>query len=117
MPTIRTGRRNGHTLYLQLGEEPNDGSADPDAGDLFVGSCITPQVAALIADAATCGLRHHPALLEEFAGKLPPAGGPAAGIVDGSADPDAGGLLDGVGDPYADGASADPYGPPAHHPV
>lgn len=34
----RQGRRNGHNIYLQRGEEPDD--KDP-----FVGSCTTPDEA------------------------------------------------------------------------
>ncbi len=52
---IRTGRRNGHTLYLQ-----RDAQAGDD--DLFLGSCVTPAVASAVALAATVGFAHHPDL-------------------------------------------------------
>lgn len=117
MASIRTGRRNGHTLYLQLGDEADD-------EDLFVGSAITPEVASLVADAATCGLGHHPAILDDFVGTLPPDPGQDAGDQDaeGSAVSAPTGqtrvvggrevpvyrTTAGLGDPYA-GVPGDPY--------
>jgi hypothetical protein len=52
---IRTGRHNGHTLYLQRGAQPGD-------NDLFLGSCVTPSIASAVALAATVGFHHHPDL-------------------------------------------------------
>lgn len=43
---IRQGRKNGHNLYLQLGEEPDD--ADP-----CLGLIIDPEIAKLIAESVT----------------------------------------------------------------
>ena len=49
----RTGRKNGHTIYAQLGENPSD--SDP-----FLGSLLTPEAAAeaVRAHNAFLGLRH-----------------------------------------------------------
>jgi len=54
---LRTGRRNGHTLYLQRGAEPED-------HDLFLGSCTSPTIAGAVALAATVGFAHHPDLCD-----------------------------------------------------
>lgn len=53
---FRTGRRNGHTIYLQRGDVATE-------LDVFVGSAVSPAVARLIAVAATAGLAHHPSIL------------------------------------------------------
>lgn len=45
---IRTGRRNGHTLYQQLGDAPSD-------NDPFLGSCATPHYAAALVAAVNAG--------------------------------------------------------------
>lgn len=42
---IRTGRKNPHTLYLQLGDDPSD-------DDLRIGFMIDPQEASLLAEAS-----------------------------------------------------------------
>jgi hypothetical protein len=49
--TYRTGRHNGHTIYLQTGDEPAD-------LDLFVGSCVTPDHADVLVEWANVGLEH-----------------------------------------------------------
>lgn len=43
---IRTGRKNPHTLYLQLGDTPSD-------DDLRIGFMIDPEEASLLAEAST----------------------------------------------------------------
>lgn len=43
---IRTGRKNPHTLYLQLGALPSD-------ADLRIGFMIDPEEASLLAEAST----------------------------------------------------------------
>lgn len=45
----RTGRRNGHTVYLQLGDDPGE-------KDLFVGSAVSVPLAALLVAHANRGL-------------------------------------------------------------
>lgn len=49
MPSYRTARKVGYTLYFQTGAEPHD-------GDPFVGSCVTPGHAKSLARFATAGL-------------------------------------------------------------
>jgi hypothetical protein len=49
MGRYRTGRKNGHTVYLQMGDEPRD--TDP-----FVGSCVTRGQAANLVRFANAGL-------------------------------------------------------------
>lgn len=63
MSRVRVGRRNGHTLYLQTGDDPAD-------DDLFIGSCTTVVAARWLADAANCGIGHHPHLLAELTSDL-----------------------------------------------
>lgn len=47
--TYRQGRRNGHTIYLQLGDAPSD-------ADVFVGSATSPTQAHDIVGMANLGL-------------------------------------------------------------
>lgn len=49
MIKLRQGRKNPHTLYIQMGAEPAD-------TDQFVGSCVTPQMATLMVDCANVGI-------------------------------------------------------------
>jgi hypothetical protein len=49
----RTGRKNGHTIYLQLGAKPSD-------KDQFVGSCVGPKSAAKLVELANRGIETAP---------------------------------------------------------
>lgn len=49
MAEYRTGRRNGHTIYFQAGDEPAD-------SDEFIGSCVQPGFAQILVQWANLGM-------------------------------------------------------------
>lgn len=49
MSCYRTGRKNGHTIYWQDGDEPTD-------DDNFLGSCVTPGNARSLVEVANLGV-------------------------------------------------------------
>lgn len=52
---VRCGRRNGHTLYVQVGAEPDDACSG------FIGVCLTPALAQAVTAALNLALANEPA--------------------------------------------------------
>ena len=71
-PRYRRGRKNPHTLYLQIGEEPSD-------GDVPIGCVFVPDHADVLVSVANMGLELAQAQLRPGAPGSPEGGDPLAG--------------------------------------